>query len=239
MNILTVDIETSPNKAWSFGVWQTNIAPGQLIDPTYMLSFAAKWVGDKKVVYRSCHEENMLETLHVMMSRADMIVTYNGDSFDLKHINREFALAGLTRVRPSHSMDLFKIVKATFKLPSNKLDYVCSYFLGERKLDTGGFDLWPAFMEQEPAALRLMQRYNKRDVVLTEKLYMFLRPWIKNHPYGGETPEIPDLTSDYTCPACGSHKVELDRPRRTRCYAVRVVHCNDCGNWFDGRRKKI
>jgi len=130
-------------------------------------------------------------------------------------------------------------VKHNFALPSNRLDYACQYFLGKGKLDTGGYELWQGVMDDDEKSWLKMQRYNIRDTRLTEELYLFLRPWIRNHPYGGDTPEINDLASEYSCPACGSHKVELDRARRTRCFAVRVVHCKECGNYFDGKRKKI
>ena len=168
-----------------------------------------------------------------------MIITYNGDKFDLTHINREFIEAGLDPVRPYASMDLLKQIKKLFKFPHNRLDYVCDVLLDIKKLSTGGFALWPAFMKGDTKAIATMKRYNIQDVKMTEALYLFIRPWIRHHPFIGPTPTIYDEDEDYACPACDSHKLSRERPRRTRCYAIRLLYCDNCGAWSDGRRKKI
>ena len=240
MKIFTIDIETSPHDAWAFNVWQTNILPCHLKEPTTILSFAGKFTDSNKVYYKTCFDGDMYQTLARLLDEADVVITYNGDKFDIKHINREFVTRGIRPARPFASIDLLKVVKQNFNFPHNRLDYICSVLLGEKKLDTGGFDLWPEFMSQNPKALRTMQRYNIKDTRLTEKLYLFLRPWIKNHPYaGGASLTIDDDLQTYECPACGSLDVVKDRPRRTRCFAIRVCQCNSCGTWFDGRRRKL
>lgn len=242
MNILTLDIETSPHEAYAFNVWQANIAGGQIINPTYMLSFAAKWHGDKKseTVYRSCYDDDMHDVLWEMLNRADMIVSYNGDKFDMRHINREFVERGYYPTKPLASVDLLKVVKKQFLFPHNRLDYVANRLMGVSKLETGGFDLWPAFMRKDPAALKTMKKYNIQDVIITEKLYDRLLPWITNHPYiGSGDTVIDDAGMDYECPTCQSHKIDTSNQRRTRCFAIRVNNCEDCGTWFDGKRKKL
>ena len=45
-----------------------------------------------------------------------------------------------------------------------------------------------------------MKRYNKQDVVLLEKIYLKLRPWIRIHP------DI--LKSGICCQKCGSINIE-------------------------------
>lgn len=240
MKILTLDIETSPHQGYSFQVWQTNIAPGQIIAPTQMLTWSAKWKGARKCIFRKWTDGDFLDKLHELLNEADIIVTYNGDKFDLRHINREFLEAGLFPTRPVASVDMLKVVKKHFAFPHNRLDYVASRLLGETKLETGGFDLWTAFMSGDRKAERLMERYNKRDIVLTEKLYIKLLPWITNHPYALDYEvDIGDENVDYRCPACGSRAIERQRPRRTRCYAIRVNRCTVCGSFHDGKRKKL
>jgi DNA polymerase elongation subunit (family B) len=242
MRILTLDIETSPHEAYAFQVWQANIAHGQIKKPTYMLSWAAKFLDEKvgDMVYRDCDAPDFLTKLYDMLTQADIIVSYNGDKFDLKHIKREFIEDGFAPLRPYASVDLLKHVKANFNFPHNKLDYVASVLLGKRKLQTGGFDLWPAFMSGDPKARKVMERYNRGDVKITEALYKFMRPWIKNHPNVGPVPELLGDEDDvYECPCCGSWKTEQKRPRRTRCFAIRQVSCTKCGAWADGKRKKL
>lgn len=240
MNILTLDIETSPNQGYAFNVWQNNMLPNQIIKPTYMLSWSAKWLGSKSKTYRMFEDDDCYTLLHEMLSNADAIVTYNGDKFDMQHINREFVERGIPRPRPCGSIDLLKVVKKMFKFPHNRLDYVCSVLLGETKLETGGFDLWPAFMNGDPKARKLMQKYNIKDVVLTERLYLHLRGWIPNHTFCIDTKVyIPDEDIIYECGTCGSSKTSKHRPRRTRCFAIRTYQCNDCGAWHDGKRRKL
>lgn len=243
MNILTLDIETSPNEGYAFRVWQNNMMPNQIIKPTQMLSWAAKWLGKpaSSTEYRTYEDDDCHSRLHQLLGDADMIVSYNGDKFDMRHINREFVERGMMRPRPCASVDLLKTVKKMFLFPHNRLDYVCSVLLDEKKLETGGFDLWPAFMNGDDKARKLMRRYNIKDVVLTEKLYKHLRGWIPNHPNVSNELDIiiPDKRSDYDCGACGSANITMHRPRRTRCFAIRTYQCNSCGAWHDGRRKKV
>jgi DNA polymerase elongation subunit (family B) len=237
--ILTLDIETSPHDAYVWNLWGDNVPLARLKSPTKMLCWAAKFVGEKPE-WRQYRDPDFLSRLRSLLNEADIVVTYNGIKFDMPHINREFAEAGIPPARPCAHIDLLAAVKKTFKFPSNRLEYVAKTLLGIHKLDTGGFGLWPAFMEGDEKAQRLMQRYNIQDVRVTEKLYLFLRPWIRLHPYaGGQLPEIDDYEEPYQCPACLSRSIRLERPRRTRCYAIRVLECKDCGHWFEGKRRKI
>jgi DNA polymerase elongation subunit (family B) len=240
--ILTLDIETSPHMAYAFNVWQTNILPNALLQPTYMLSWAAKWLGDpkKKTVYRMFEDKDSLSTLHEMICEADIIVSYNGEKFDMRHIHREFVENGLSRPRPNAHVDMLKVVKKMFNFPHNRLDYIADVLLGEKKLETGGFSLWPEFMEGLPKARKTMKKYNIQDVVITEKLYHKLRGWIPNHPFaGGVDMDMGDSADDYTCATCGSGEITLHRPRRTRCFAIRTLQCNECDAWADGKRRKL
>jgi len=243
MNILTFDIETAPAEAYAWQMWKTNIAPTQIIAPGYTLSWAAKWLGEpaRKTVYRSVWDKgDFISELHDLLNEADAVVGYNSDKFDLRHMNREFTQIGLGPVRPLASIDLYKIVKRNFNFPYYRLDYVSQKLLGAKKLDTGGFDLWPAFMKKDPKALKKMQQYNIKDVLLTEKLYTYLLPWVKNHPFVGDGDIIiPDSDVTYECPACGSTDTQKERPRRTRCFGIRVVRCGNCGSWSEGQRKKL
>ena len=239
MRILTLDIETSPHEAYAFQVWQANIAAGQIKKPTEMLTWTAKFLDKKKSVFRDWNAPDFLTKLHEMLDDADIVVGYNQQKFDIRHINREFVQAGLSPTRPMPQIDMLRVVKQQFLFPHNRLDYVCGILLNETKLETGGFDLWPAFLRGDKKAEAVMRKYNIRDVVLTEKLYLHLRAWVKNHPNVGIFDvRFFDEPKDYTCEACGSHNVELKRPRRTRCFAIRVVRC-ECGHYQDGARKKL
>lgn len=238
--ILILDIETTPHDVYTWGVWQQNVAPNQLKVPTRMIMWSARFLGERKrPTVRNESDDGFITDLAALFAEADVVVTYNGDKFDLLHINRELAERKLPPLRPVASVDLLKVVKQRFKLPYYRLDYVAGLFLGKGKTETGGFGLWQGYMNGEAKAIRKMAKYNQDDVILTEELYEFLIPWIKNHPYVGAVSDIADSAFDYECPACQNDAVILLRPRRTRCYAIRVLCCAACGHYFDGKRKKL
>jgi hypothetical protein len=240
VKILTLDIETSPMDCYAWRAWDQNIHPAQIKEPTVMLSWAAKWSHVKRPVYRMVDDPDFHTKLHTMLNDADMTVGYNHVKFDNKHINREFLLNNLPPTRPIPAVDMLRVVKQRFDFPHNKLDYVAAAVLGERKLETGGFDLWPAFMAREAKALTTMKKYNMKDTVLTEQLYRHLKAWVPNHPNIGQfSMNFDDDPTDYQCEACGSASVTLERPRRTRCFAIRLVKCAECFHWQDGARKKL
>lgn len=234
----TIDIETFPHKAYNWSLWKFSAGPNMLIEPGYVISYAWK-VNNGKTQFRSMHDEDFYSTLHQVLDMADCLITYNGDKFDMKHIRRELLLNGYPPVRPVPSIDLYKVVKSEFHFASNRLDYVAGEVLDEHKLETGGFSLWPAFVSGEPTALRMMERYNKRDVNITWRLYRALRAYIRNHPHVGPGIGIEDSDEQYECPVCQSEKIAWKRERRTRCYAIRQVQCGNCQHWYDGKRKKL
>jgi hypothetical protein len=234
MKILVLDIETSPNLVYAWGLWNQNIAIGQIVEPTYMLSWAAKWVGEEKIHYRKHTQVDFLEAIWKMIDKADAVVHYNGTSFDMKHLNREFAEAGMTPPHFPKNIDLLSTVKQRFKFPSNKLDYVADRLLGQKKVGTGGMGLWIACLNQEAWAWKLMKEYNIGDVALTEQLYLKIRGWIKGHPNHGlyiEDQEHP------VCRNCASEHVVSKGPEfdTTNVFAYQRYKCRDCGANLRGR----
>jgi hypothetical protein len=127
----------------------------------------------------------MLKTLWHMMDRADIIVGYNSNSFDLKHINREFVLLSWPPPSPYQTIDLLKVVRGRFKFPSNRLGQVGQSLDIGAKLETGGWSLWQGVLEGDEKARKKFARYNKQDVRLTADLLFALAPWVKGVPHAG------------------------------------------------------
>lgn len=181
MKILMLDIETTPMQVYTWGLWDQNIGINQIIKHTEMMCFGAKWLGQKKVTFKSVHhhgKQEMLETLHKMMNEADILVGWNSASFDHKHIRREFLEAGLEPPAPVKDLDLMTIVKANFLFPSNKLDYVAQKLGVGAKVKHSGFELWIDCMDGNDKAWREMRKYQIQDVELLDKLYEVLLPWL-------------------------------------------------------------
>ena len=181
MKILMLDIETTPMQVYTWGLWDQNIGINQIIKPTEMMCFGAKWQGKKKVTFKSVHhdgKEAMLKELHSMMEEADVLIGWNSASFDHKHIKREFLENGMTPPSIVKDLDLMSIVKANFRFPSNKLDYVAQALGVGSKVKHSGFDLWIGCMAGKESSWREMKKYQIQDVVLLEELYQVLLPWL-------------------------------------------------------------
>lgn len=251
--VLTLDIETSPHLCYSFQTWNTNIMPIQVVEPTRMICVAAKWEHERKIRFFSEYEGfewegmsteyahlDMVQQLHALMDEADVIVTYNGDKFDIPHINREFDLAGMTRPSPYVSVDLYKVIKSDELWMSHKLAYIAERKGLSTKMDNSGWRLWIGVLSQDPEvrhkAWLEMRRYNKQDVRVTEDVYHDEMPNIKNLPNPALFDEEIDPES-VKC-QCGSTNVQRRGFAVTKTRRYPRFHCQECGKWFKGNRSE-
>jgi DNA polymerase elongation subunit (family B) len=230
MKVLLLDIETAPHLGYVWGIWQQNIAINQIKDSGYTLCWAASWYGEDHVYFDSIHESkprDMIVAIHEMLDEADVVVHYNGTKFDIPTLNREFLLHGLTPPSPFKEVDLLKVVKNRFRFPSNKLEYVVNALGLGKKFKHAGFELWPLCMAGDHKAWAEMENYNIQDVLLLEKLYDRLKPWIKSHPnwglYGSDPAPV--------CPSCGSVHLHRRGTARTAVSIFARYQCQDCGAW--------
>lgn len=238
IRILTIDIETKPMLVYSWGLFNQFHSIDQIVDHGGLLCFAAKWVGEKDVLFFSewaDGHEAMVKAAHDLLSEADAVVSYNGDRFDTKKLNQEFYLLGMAPPRPFKSIDLLKTNKARFDLPSRKLDYLVQRSGLGRKTPHTGFQLWLDCMAGEPKALALMQKYNEQDVKITEKAYLRLLPWLTNAPHLGMFMR----EESFVCPYCGS-KIghSLEGLAHTLVQAYDLFQCKRCLGWSRGLTRK-
>lgn len=233
--ILLLDIETKPTLAYVWRAYgEQNIGVEQIAEDGGVICVGAKWLGDKETHLFSDWEHGhiqMLEKVHDMMSFADAVVHYNGDRFDLPKLQGEFLLNGLGPTPPCTSIDCIKAVRK-FGFFMNKLAYIGPLLTVGDKIKHEGFSLWTKVMEGDEAAQKRMAKYCVQDVKLLEKLYLKIRPFIRNHPHMGHV-------GAYECGACGSTHVQSRGTRRTRAYKIQRLQCQACGSWQDGTRKKI
>lgn len=235
VKVLFFDIETMPNEAYTWGLWDQNVSLSQLIQPGRVFGFAAKWLGDPEVHWISddtVGHTAMVEAAHRLLTEADIVVTYNGISFDIPHMQREFLLAGMSPPRPYKQIDLMRVVKKQFKFASNKLDFVSQQLGLGRKTSHEGFDLWVKCMAGDPKALRKMAVYAKQDVKLTEKLYHYLLPWLTTVPHVGQM----DGEAN-SCWACGGTKLRRDGVAHAFVTSYRLYQCLKCGAWVRGNQR--
>jgi uncharacterized protein YprB with RNaseH-like and TPR domain len=231
--ILTIDIETSPNVADVWSLWDQTISLNQLHETSRVISFAAKWHGEPKVIFSSEFHHGhdaMVANAHKLLDASDWVIHFNGTSFDIPHLQREFLLADMPPPAPFRQIDLLRVVKGRFKFPSYKLQHVSTRLGLEGKTTHEGHGLWTKCMAGDPKAWALMKRYNKQDVILTEKLYDRLRPWIKQHPHIGLF--NPDASEG--CGRCGSQSLEKRGYAYTATAMYQQYRCRGCGSWSRG-----
>jgi DNA polymerase elongation subunit (family B) len=233
--LLVIDIETSPHTAYVWGLFNENIPLARLIEPGQVISFAARWRGEKRVEFRSIFhdgKQQMVERAHQMMDAAQVLIHYNGNSFDRKHLNREFLLAGLNPPSPYLQIDLLRTVRHQFKFASNKLDHVTQQLGLSGKLHNTDFETWSKCMAGDPKAWAAMKKYNCQDVVTTEDTYNRLLPWISNHPHIGL---LTEQTVDDCCNKCGSTDLIKEGLAHTAVSTFRQFRCRQCGGWSRGK----
>ena len=236
MKILLLDCETAPNIAHVWGLRDVNISLNQLQSSSYVMCFAAKWLGKKEVIFDSVRKSGarrMLRRIHRLMNEADAIVHYNGSSFDIPTLNKEFVQYNMLPPSPSRQIDLLLTARSKFRFPSNKLDYVAKALKVGGKLKHAGHELWVQCMAGDGSAWRTMEAYNKRDVTLLEKVYHKLLPWIKGHPDRNLYVDVDDATGKPQCAHC-----LRDLQRRGFAFTAGAKYirfqCMGCGAWHRG-----
>lgn len=234
MKLLLLDIETAPNLAYVWGLFKENIPLQRLVDSGYVLCWSARWYGSDETYFASEKQNGtgeMLNLIHDLLDEADAVIHYNGANFDIPTLNKEFLKWGFAPPAPYKQIDLYKIAKKQFRLPSYKLDYVARMLgLGE-KVRHPGFEMWVNCMKGDEQAWKDMETYNKGDVDLLEKVYEKFIPWIDNHPNYGLYNDV----DRPVCRNCGGVHLHYRGFAYTTLGKFRRFQCLECGTW--GRTK--
>jgi len=230
---LFYDIETSPNLGlfWSSS-YKTSISPNQIIKERAVICICWKWQGQKSVHSlrwdKNQCDRVMLEKFRDILLSADEIVAHNGDRFDEKWLRTRYLFHGIPVPPKFNSLDTLKKARTHFKFNSNRLDYIGQYLFGEGKISTN-YQLWKDIaMKNCRASMKLMVDYCKQDVLLLEKVYLKIEPFIKHNThmacqYGGEK---------YECPKCGSPNQRFVNVRYTAAGTKRIqFQCKSCHSY--------
>ena len=232
-NILILDIETAPMTAFVWSMWKNNIGKDQLISDWYCLTWAAKWIYEDEVYSgkltakeaKEKDDKRIMYDLWHFINAADIVIAHNAIKFDVPKMNTRFLIHNFAPPAPYQIIDTLKEAKKTFKHSSNRLDFINTSLGIEGKIDTD-MSLWVGCVEGNSDSLRDMETYNKNDVVILEKHYLKIRPWIKSHPNIGVY-----VDSDTAiCPNCGSHDIKWeDKFYHTTANKFSIFRCNNCG----------
>jgi hypothetical protein len=231
--ILLLDIETAPNRAFVWGTWKQNINPDWIDANGYVLCWTAKWLGEKEATFhrlKAGKHKALLWPIHQMLSEAHAVVHYNGTSFDIPTLNKEFLTHGFTPPSPYKQVDLLLTMREGFRFPNNKLDYIVKTLSLGEKLRHDGPQLWLDCMKDDADAWKRMEEYNRRDVEILEKLYVKLLPWIKKHPNRSA------ISGHQVCPSCGSDNYKRDGTYTANQLKYPQYKCGNCSVFFRGTK---
>jgi len=247
--VLVYDIETAPAAAWVWAAYKTNIIA--MKEDWYMLSFAYKWLGQKGTHYVSQADTPALdlpstddfyvaERLASLLDAADVVIAHNGDAFDQKKANSRFLFHGIDPPAPYQSIDTLKEARRYFNNYQNTLKELGRLYTREDKMRTSGFDLWLGCMAGDPAFLAEMEKYNRQDVLVLERYYRRIMPWIGSP--GHMSPNAAHWAGgELVCTkiGCGSSNVvKRGTDKRGSVNVWQVIQCKACRGYSRIRTSK-
>lgn len=240
--ILLLDLETAPLEVFAWGLFDQNIGLSQIKEDWSILSYCAKWLDSKEVIYNDTRKEKnprndikIVKELHKLLSEADILIYQNGDRFDLKKMKARFVYH---RLKPTHkhkTFDTLKQARKHFGFTSHKLEYMTHHLgLKNKKLkdrEFVGMDLWRECLNKNPRAWAEMQKYNKLDVLSLQDLYELIAPYGNSIDYS--------IYTDGLLPTCNCGSTNLQK----RGFNINSTgryqryQCSDCGSWMSDKGK--
>lgn len=171
-----------------------------------------------------------MEFIHGLFSQADIVVGHNVKRFDDRRSNTDFIKHGLKPPPPHLQVDTLEFARFKFDFISNKLGDLGEFLGLGGKVKHTGFEMWEGCLNGDPGAWDLMEKYNRGDVDLLERVYLKLRPWMARHPA-----LTPRDRAYHACPYCRSAKVQQRGYHITPQGRMPRFHCQECGKWSKGR----
>lgn len=230
--ILLFDIETARMIFGAWAIGKQYLGPDQIIADWFILGWSAKWLFSPVVMSDFVTSEEAIdrddkricESLWKLINEAEIIITHNGNKFDLPKINSRFLLNGLSPTMPYLSIDTYKVASKQFGFSSNSLKWIAKITGNREKIKTD-YDLWIGCERGEQESLDKMHTYCIGDTQVLEEVYLELRPWIKSH---ANLPVLMNMSTQ-ACPNCGGTTFTEEGVYTTAQNQYTAVRCSECG----------
>lgn len=191
--ILVYDIETAPMTAHVWKLWDNNVGLNQIESDWYIMSFAAKWLGEDEIFYYDQRDAPIMEDdsyilskLWSLLNKADIVIGHNVKKFDTKKVNARFIMNSFPKPAVYRQIDTMVIAKEQLGMTSNKLEYLakvlCPEHVKSKHSKFPGHEMWVECMKGNRAAWEEMESYNRDDILATEALYNVLSSWDSKLP---------------------------------------------------------
>lgn len=230
--IILFDVEMTHNLVRSYNLIPRYIPHRDIVKERYLICASWKELGKSKIHSVSVLEGDALDDdyvvvkkLYDVLSDCDAVVGHYSDKFDMRVLNARMAYHGFPPLPPIIQIDTYKIAKSKFYFNSNSLDYIGKYLKVGRKIYIDQ-SLWERCEEGDPTAIRDMVKYNKGDVLLLDRVYKKLFPFVPaklNYQL---------FTLKPVCPACGGKHVHSKGIQFTKARSYRRYKCQTCGHPF-------
>src|SRR6267143_1576772 len=133
---------------------------------------------------RTSQERSLLSKLSRRLEGYDVMITWNGRSFDIPFLTTRLMKHGLdprSILRKSH-IDLADVVKSRLRLTFTYLDHVCDFFQIDRKKGPMGLDVPHLFvrgLEGYRKALASIREHCLDDLRATRQVFLKLKPLVE------------------------------------------------------------
>jgi len=140
--------------------------------------------GDYLEARKTSEEKPLLSKLAKRLESYDVVVTWNGRSFDIPFLTTRLMKHELDPrpiLRKPH-IDLADVVKSRLRLTFTYLDHVCDFFQIERKKGPMGLDvphLYVRALEGDRKANASIREHCLDDLRATRQVFLKLRPLVE------------------------------------------------------------
>lgn len=245
---LLVDIERLPGRArvkhrgltiegdfWDLSGWKHTLGyrihADDVLEWPSTCCFSARWYETGKREFHAVWDggaDAMHEAAFELYDQADIAITYNGISFDNKHLMGGWTERGMGRPSTWKDIDLLRVARASLGWESKTLDAVCKRLAIPSKNDKYSVEVARAAVAGDIKMQRKIRRYNVNDTDILPAVYEALMHLVKSHPHAA-----PSLGLERTiCPRCTSDNVERVGTYTPGVYNYPEFMCRACGGPF-------
>jgi len=242
--LIVLDLETMPNLVEAFKVWtQLSSFPGKTLKASIQSIICGGW---KEIHSDKVHcinawdfpdwendindDKKICKAIYDVLIDADAVITQNGKRFDWKFLQTRLLINGLDPLPKIKHIDIMQEARKNLLMFNNRLGTLGKHLVKDDKLENGGWELWFDVYNRKKKSMKLMEKYCKQDVLLTDKIFKRLRPLINN------IPNYNMYSTEYTggkkvCPKCGGTRLKSKGPYVSGLSMYRRYRCQSCGGY--------
>lgn len=239
--ILIWDIENLPNKGYFFQLRNEMPIPIQFVMKEHsIISIAYKFYGEKEKgvisiadfpdkLKKDPYDDSgvVKKFVEEILSQADYVVAHYGDRHDTPMLHTRCLMNNIPAPKPIPTIDTWKLIRKHFKLNTNKLDHIATWLGLGNKHSMSAID-WVNCAHGDVKAINKMAKYNMQDVLLLEKVFQKVLPYVETKIY-----RQPDQ-----CPHCHSTKLKVYGEYFTKTARKIVLRCIKCQSFTNISEKQ-